>query len=230
MCPECEATFTTRDHKAKYCSQHCRAVAVGAVRSHQLFLASLKTCEHGHVFTGSACPVCRDIRREADREYNARPEVIAVRAEIARLKAQIARAERLEEQPVRTCVRCMKEFRSMQPVARFCSKHCYKAHHRNQGPAEHHRRLYRGKVRALRASIIERDGWRCYLCGRPIPEDVPVLDPDALTLDHVKPWSQGGSDEASNLRPAHRECNREKGDRLLMSWELARLATTGIVQ
>src|SRR6266545_2436673 len=46
----------------------------------------------------------------------------------------------------------------------------------------------------------------CHLCGKPFddPNDPPVAD-------HVLPREAGGSDDLSNLRPAHRSCNGRKG-------------------
>jgi 5-methylcytosine-specific restriction endonuclease McrA len=45
----------------------------------------------------------------------------------------------------------------------------------------------------------------CYLCGG-------VVEPTTgLGQDHVIPRVSGGSDEAENLRPCCRQCNRLKG-------------------
>jgi len=46
----------------------------------------------------------------------------------------------------------------------------------------------------------------CWLCG------LPATAADPLEGDHVVPRSKGGSDERSNLRAAHRSCNRKRGD------------------
>lgn len=47
-------------------------------------------------------------------------------------------------------------------------------------------------------------GTKCVYCG--------TMDAD--TIDHVIPLSRGGTNELSNLRPACRQCNMAKGDRL----------------
>lgn len=52
---------------------------------------------------------------------------------------------------------------------------------------------------------------KCALCGQPIRHT--GQDGAALTLDHVRPVSAGGSNDASNLRPAHRGCNSARGNR-----------------
>ena len=46
---------------------------------------------------------------------------------------------------------------------------------------------------------IERDRW--------------WLHPLAATVDHIVPLIENGSDDLSNLRPAHRRCNSALGNR-----------------
>lgn len=54
---------------------------------------------------------------------------------------------------------------------------------------------------AVRQSVYARDGYRCTACG----------GGDDLALDHVVPWSAGGSDDALNLQTLCRSCNSRKG-------------------
>lgn len=71
------------------------------------------------------------------------------------------------------------------------------------------------------AAILLRDQPReCMLCfGRYGPllyaEDLPDherwwLHPLAVTVDHIVPVIDGGSNALSNLRPAHRRCNSRR--------------------
>lgn len=56
----------------------------------------------------------------------------------------------------------------------------------------------------VRRLVYARDGHACVEC-----EAV-----DDLSLDHIIPWSKGGSDAPENLRTLCRSCNSSKGDRL----------------
>lgn len=52
-------------------------------------------------------------------------------------------------------------------------------------------------------AVFARDGMRCRYCG----------DSNDMTIDHVVPRCQGGSDSADNLVVACRRCNGRKGGR-----------------
>lgn len=54
-------------------------------------------------------------------------------------------------------------------------------------------------------SVYERDGEACRYCGEE--------DAELLTIDHVVPRIQGGSDDASNLVVCCKSCNSRKGGR-----------------
>lgn len=47
-------------------------------------------------------------------------------------------------------------------------------------------------------------------CGRPGREKANIPDDMKMEVDHIRPWSQGGSDEMYNLQPLCRPCNRGK--------------------
>lgn len=56
----------------------------------------------------------------------------------------------------------------------------------------------------IRRAVMTRDGHRCQECGA--TED--------LSLDHVQPWSKGGTDTEENLRVLCGTCNRRKGAKI----------------
>lgn len=62
----------------------------------------------------------------------------------------------------------------------------------------------------LLEEIRERDGNRCYLCERKVP-DRAYPHPLSPSLDHVVPLSKGGAHDPDNVRLTHLRCNVEKG-------------------
>ncbi len=60
-----------------------------------------------------------------------------------------------------------------------------------------------------RFEILQRDGFRCVYCGREPKDGVK------LVVDHVNPFSKGGSGENENLVTSCHECNMGKQDMIL---------------
>lgn len=61
---------------------------------------------------------------------------------------------------------------------------------------------------AVKRAIFDRDGSTCVVCG----------SPDRPEIDHIVPWSRGGTNDLSNLRILCRRCNVDKGDKLDSEW------------
>ena len=67
----------------------------------------------------------------------------------------------------------------------------------------------REAVKQWRQSIKDAFGCQCAYCG--------VKDKE-LTLDHIHPKTKGGEDLATNIVPACRKCNHEKGSSIWKIW------------
>lgn len=65
-----------------------------------------------------------------------------------------------------------------------------------------------GKRRAF--AVFNRDGFKCYYCGR-----TPKTENIVLHADHVHPRSLGGTDTADNIVTACSVCNASKSDTVL---------------
>jgi hypothetical protein len=65
-----------------------------------------------------------------------------------------------------------------------------------------------------RLAIYLRDGLACVWCG------VTVED-DRLTLDHLRPYSKGGTHEACNLVTSCARCNSSRGTRSVAAFARA---------
>lgn len=68
---------------------------------------------------------------------------------------------------------------------------------------------------AVRRAVYERDLWECQLCDLPVDPAAKLPNLYSPSLDHVVPFSLGGSDEESNLQMAHFICNARRQDRPL---------------
>lgn len=60
--------------------------------------------------------------------------------------------------------------------------------------------------RKLRAYVLARDRYVCWICNMP----------GANSVDHKVPIARGGGDELINLAAAHLSCNDSKGTRLIV--------------
>jgi 5-methylcytosine-specific restriction endonuclease McrA len=63
-------------------------------------------------------------------------------------------------------------------------------------------------------AVVQFYGDNCAVCSEPIDLSLKRTSKMGLTVDHWIPLSKGGSDDMSNLRPAHWICNRRKSDSL----------------
>lgn len=58
--------------------------------------------------------------------------------------------------------------------------------------------------------IAERDGWRCHLCRRSVPDREYKARPLDPTLDHLVPIADGGAHSRANVALAHNRCNWQR--------------------
>lgn len=64
-----------------------------------------------------------------------------------------------------------------------------------------------------RRAVFDRDGWRCTICGEPIPRDARFPHPGTASIDHIIPLTKGGTHTVGNAASAHTHCNTAKGNR-----------------
>ena len=62
--------------------------------------------------------------------------------------------------------------------------------------------------------IIARDQPPCGICSTPIDYTLPHHHPRSYVVDHITPRDKGGPDTLDNKQAAHRDCNRDKSDKL----------------
>lgn len=62
--------------------------------------------------------------------------------------------------------------------------------------------------KSTRIAVLHRDKYKCVFCGRSSQQI-------ELQIDHIIPFSQGGSNQIDNLQTLCIDCNQGKSDRLL---------------
>ena len=60
----------------------------------------------------------------------------------------------------------------------------------------------------LRLKVLDRDGYRCVICGRSPANEPGVV----LHIDHIIPFSRQGKTELENLRVLCKQCNLGRGN------------------
>ena len=75
------------------------------------------------------------------------------------------------------------------------------------------------KVERLTLALLRRDvlpgprpSWRCWACGR------VETNPKRMSIEHIVPRSQGGTDAHDNLALSHRSCNSSRGATPVIEW------------
>ena len=61
----------------------------------------------------------------------------------------------------------------------------------------------------MRLEVVELHGIICHICNKPIH----YTD---FSIDHIIPISKGGTQDLDNLVPAHKVCNSQKGNKILI--------------
>jgi hypothetical protein len=102
----------------------------------------------------------------------------------------------------------------------FCSEQCSKKHKNKTNPTSNN--AQRAKLFGVERHhfneirVLERDGWRCQLCGIDTPKSLRGKHkPNSPEIDHIIPLSIGGGHVLENVQCACRQCNGNKGNKAL---------------
>ena len=175
---------------------------------------------------------CKECYRRKQRAYNARPEVKA--------KARAARREKRQQPGALAAERETRRRYLADPLTRQQYNERQRAYYRNryrsdpkfraQQLAKQRNRYarggrgYRRHRWALADAQVQATGFTfCVLCQRRMP-------PDVLTVDHIVPCHDGGTDEVENLQLACGPCNTRKQARSMEQAIEYTVAALGPVQ
>ncbi|WP_442972484.1 HNH endonuclease [Rhodococcus sp. BH5] len=78
---------------------------------------------------------------------------------------------------------------------------------------DHCRRARGTRHKVSIGTLLQRDGNSCGICSEPI--DMKLVSPDMqrASVDHILPYSKGGTHDLGNLQLAHLYCNCIKNAR-----------------
>jgi 5-methylcytosine-specific restriction endonuclease McrA len=118
------------------------------------------------------------------------------------------------------CKGCGSAFKPEHGRQLFCERRCLRRYDRRQRRAQgKDPRKYRHRARkagvayepVAALAVLERDGWRCQICGRKTPKRYRGKFVDnAPELDHRIPMALGGGHTWDNVQCACRKCNLDK--------------------
>ena len=159
-----------------------------------------KQAERNAILSSKICKWCGNTftAKYASEEYCSQ--------DCRRLSLNKSFRDRYEPKPrdykKKNCEFCGAPYETTNPKQKFCSRKCAKAY-RYKGLKPHYQR----KAASI---LLKRDGCKCKLCGNDIDKEAKGLF--ALSIDHIKPQSKGGTDEIENLRLVHLICNSIRGN------------------
>lgn len=111
----------------------------------------------------------------------------------------------------RQCLGCTIPFITTKEVKVYCSAECSEMARRRRKDKKD-RQSRQKKSPSIKARIYFRDNGMCQICGDKIDVEEKYPSPFSLSLDHIVPRSQGGTDAHWNLRATHLVCNVRRSD------------------
>lgn len=222
-CETCGHGYTPKDRRGRFCSTRCRE-AHWSRRPARPYRRTCPACGLQFKSTKRRCDTCAVARRSPgpsspitydDCEWCGRCFVARRKRKYCSLQCQRwqhPNAQRLSAIGYSNCTVCGTTFvRRAGIIGRCCSEPC-----RRRARRRHERkRLRKAQLRdryTLR-EVAERDGWRCHLCHKAVPDRPYAARDEDATVDHLVPLSAGGDDTLINVALAHNGCNTRRSDR-----------------
>ncbi|WP_180033364.1 HNH endonuclease [Acinetobacter sp. YH12233] len=242
-CIICNTTFKPRQKNGKYCSTSCsnkrlRTVVVDCLACKRVVRRNAHGSRDAKQYCSKQCAVdhkvaineeIRALRRIAE---NNKPKAVVNTCVLNEIRAikRIARAARVSK----SCKHCgeivYSKYLLLHPNCRKeyekTIRLAYRQKYKHTEVYKANKKAWRNKRKALERGakvaenvnpdfILERDKYRCYICGIKTPKKLRgTFEDNAPEVDHIIPLSKGGLHVESNLRCACRKCNGLKSDRV----------------
>ncbi|RSC23542.1 HNH endonuclease [Acinetobacter sp. FDAARGOS_515] len=210
-CALCNTPFTPKRADSTACSSKCRD-KIKYLKNREIKTSACLNCNSLYTKKQGQSKYCSN---ECRVEHIASNGIDARAIETKYMKMVVR---------VSFCVVCSSacEAPYQGRLKKYCSSKCESALERTT-PRYRAKRARRDarKRKAITAApidpimILERDKWKCYLCGIDTPKTLRgTIKDNAPEVDHIIPLSKGGGHVESNLRCACRKCNAEKSDQI----------------
>ena len=218
-CEYCGKEFIPKGtDRKRFCSRECWYALVfskpSVRRFSPIWFRECAHCEKSFVARTPGQTRCsRQCIRDAANARSKSPEAQLIWQADNRRRTLAKWIDRHGGQKQGCCPECGTIFNPLNGTGRriYCSVSCGKA----AGKYHHHilRRLRGEKLmsKVTRNEIMQRDGFRCQLCGGKVNTKGSWLHYRAPEIDHIVPLSQGGAHNLANLQLTHRICNQMKG-------------------
>lgn len=165
---------------------------------------SAVTIRHGKKLK---CMICEVAERKAKREANQKAKERAREAEQFRKIKPV----HYEQESTKPCVICGGFFFGTN---KYCSEACQKESERHRWSMKKRRRAKLARTEESKTitlrKLYERDAGVCWICGKPCDYSADPNGDYYPSIDHVQEIANGGRDEWSNIKLAHRLCNSRR--------------------
>lgn len=202
LCRYCGKWYVPKTNtRTTFCSRDC---SFAWMHDKKRFRQQLNG--HARLREPRACDICGvELTGRAKRFCSK-----ACRKEAARLDAKRA-WKPVEPRPIK-CVVCEKTFHAKHN-RKYC-KPCRRMVNRLRkatGKTRRRARIADALIESFNNhEVMQRDGWRCQICGRKILKSKQAPHPRSATIDHIIPLSLGGEHSLRNVQAACRLCNSLK--------------------
>lgn len=208
ICKNCGKEFWPKSTKVKdFCGRPCYYAHHSENKKLPIIKVKIELCLYCDNFVTSPIKVCKECKQNQwKRQYEI----------TSGYKSGIC-----------TCVRCGKQFSKDKRATKclYCSNRCQNAAQQqrkrariiidNNEPMTLSERIQLSYKRRyeIQKHFKEKNQY-CGICGMLIDMNLNHPHLYSFTVDHVIPLANGGSDDLTNLQPAHLICNSTKGNRV----------------
>src|SRR5699024_1046168 len=231
-CEQCNEEFESIRQSSKFCSEKCRVKyykqnngekkicvycrkEVYNYNDNKSYCTPL--CKHTHAVSKKRIVLkrwhCKNSNKEHRTIKGRRKKFCDERCRHAYTYVGISREHNIK------CKECGQHKTVSLNRKIFCSKKCYNKFSWRYNELKRREKIFsNGNVhRDISIErLLKRDGVLCYLCNEKVVISDDTNAPYYPSIEHVIPISKGGTHTWDNVKLAHRKCNWEKRDEIII--------------